>query len=76
METTDQTLQRKTIRLTPEETKKAIIYYLNNASFDYTRKKAGKEFSEKELDTQICTGSENSVEFNKYGAAKVTTHYL
>ena len=75
MKTTDKTLQRKTVRLTPEETKKAVLYYLEEAEFIYTKidKDNGDETK---TDGRIFMGKDTAISFDKDGAATVITHYI
>lgn len=75
MRTTDKTLQRKTIELTPEETRKAVIYYLEEAEFDYTKVNDDGSRETNNHNCRISTGSDTTVVFNDKGAATVITHY-
>lgn len=74
MKTTDKTLQRKTIELTPEDVQEAIIYYLENGDLSYeTKDKDGD--TDTIIGQPILMGKEVTVSFSKEGAATVITHY-
>ena len=82
MKTTDKSLQRKTINLTPEEVEKALIYYLEKANHNYEKENSDGEveyigMKEGQKGQPILMGKDTSVEFalDGSGGAKITTYY-
>lgn len=80
MKVKNKNLQRKTIAMSPEETKKAIIHYLEDKehSFEEEKDDGTMEFigiKEGESGRTILVGDNTSVEFNDKGGATVITFY-
>lgn len=69
-------LSLKTIDLTPQEVRKAICYYLENAEFAYE-----KELEDGQLETvnesHVCfaMGDNTTIKFEKDGSAVLMTYY-
>ena len=74
MKTYDKTLQQKTIELTPEELKKAVLYYLEDAKYTYSRSFKDDNPEEK-TDGMIIIGKNTELKINEDMSATVITYY-
>ncbi len=77
MKVKDKQLQRKTIKLTAKDVKKALVYYLENADYGYEKEDKEGKITEvkKNKHGMILMGNNTSVEFDENGDVTITTYY-